>query len=34
MGEKRNVYRVLMGKSDRRRDQWQYLDVGGRIILR
>jgi hypothetical protein len=32
MGEKRNVYRILVGKPEGKR-QLGRLDVGGRIIL-
>jgi hypothetical protein len=33
MGEKRNAYRILVGKPERKR-QLENLDVDGRIILR
>jgi hypothetical protein len=31
MGEKRNAYRILVGKPEER-DSWEHLDVGGRIL--
>jgi hypothetical protein len=33
MGEMRNSYRVLLGKTDGRYD-YKYLDVGGRLVLK
>jgi hypothetical protein len=33
MGEKRNTYRLLVGKP-RERDNWEDRDIGGWIILR
>jgi hypothetical protein len=33
MGEKRNAYRILVGKP-KEGDHYEDLDVGGRIILR
>jgi hypothetical protein len=32
MGEKRNAYRILVGKSERKRPE--DLDIGGRITLK
>jgi hypothetical protein len=32
-GEKRNAHRILVG-SQKERDHYENLDVGGRIILR
>jgi hypothetical protein len=32
MGEKRNAYRILVGKPERKRPP-EDLDIGGRIIL-
>ena len=34
MGERRGVYRVLVGKPKGKRDHWGDLGVDGRIILR
>jgi hypothetical protein len=33
MGEKRNAYRILVGKPEVR-DHWEDLDVGGWTILK
>jgi hypothetical protein len=33
MGEKRNAYRVLVGRPEGK-NHWEDLDVGGRIILK
>jgi hypothetical protein len=33
-GEKRIVYRILVGKPEGERDHYEDLDVGGRIILK
>jgi hypothetical protein len=32
-GEKRNAYRILMGKPEEK-DNWEEQDVGGRTILK
>jgi hypothetical protein len=29
MGAKRNVYRILVGKPEGKRDHWEDQDVGG-----
>jgi hypothetical protein len=34
MGEKRNAYSVQVGKSQKERDHYEDLYVGGRIILK
>ena len=33
MGEERGVYRVLVGKPERKRDHWGDLGIDGCIIL-
>jgi hypothetical protein len=33
MGETRNTYRVLVGKSERK-DSWEDIDIDGRIMLK
>jgi hypothetical protein len=34
MGEKRNAYRILVGKARRKTDHWEDQDVGGWTILK
>jgi hypothetical protein len=34
MGEKKNAYRVLVGKPEVKRDHWEEQDIGGWIILK
>jgi hypothetical protein len=34
MGEKRNAYRILVGKPEGKRDYWENQDAGGWTILK
>jgi len=34
MGERRGVYRILMGKPEGKRDHLEFLGINGRVILR
>jgi hypothetical protein len=34
MGEKRNGYRILVGKPEGKRDHWEDQDIGGWTILK
>jgi hypothetical protein len=34
MWEKRNAYRILVGKPEGHRDHWEYQDIGGWTTLK